>query len=116
MCVTTRLSIRSRTAMHSPAILSIMACTRSVPIAPLTCFIVHASIAVSSGEIAGAGRPSGALGEAGVGEDARREVPGGEGLDGHLREVSVPGTAATRSAGRWLIHQSAPRTAASSQA
>src|SRR5207249_3722590 len=35
MFVMTRLSVRSRTAMHSSAILSIMACTRSASIASL---------------------------------------------------------------------------------
>src|SRR5213075_163067 len=49
MLVMIRLSIRSRTAMHSPAILSIMPCIRCGSIASVIVFIVYASIFVSSG-------------------------------------------------------------------
>src|SRR5437867_8693386 len=85
MFVMTRLSIRSRTAMHSSAILSIMACARSASIAfSHPSLIVYAIISVSSGKTACTGACPSRIGV----DAAHREVTGGEGLDGHLREVS----------------------------
>src|SRR5437867_7619032 len=93
MFVMTRLSIRSRTAMHSSAILSIMACARSASIA----FSHRPSLYMQLYPCQAVKRHAPALVQAGIGVDAaHREVTDGEGLDGHLREVSVPGTAVFR--------------------
>src|SRR3989442_2177740 len=93
MFVMTRLSIRSRTAMHSSAILSIMACARSASIA----FSHRPSLYMQLYPCQAVKRHAPALVQAGIGVDAaHREVTGGEGLDGHLREVSVPDTAVFR--------------------
>src|SRR5207247_294916 len=74
MFVMTRLSVRSRTAMHSSAILSIMACARSASIA----FSHRPSLYMQLYPRQALKRHAPALVQAGTGVDAvHREVPGG---------------------------------------